>query len=358
MSDKRYYVRSRGKVMGPFGLAQLRSLRDRGQFRAFHEVSEDRLTWSSAGSLTELFPSAGSGRGIQEGLPEVVPAREAAPASPPAEGWRYVTAEGHERGPVTRAGLMALRQNGTVDDSTLVWKEGMGDWQPLSALGLFPPSPRGDARPAAGGRPISAVDALPLFLADPVGNLPRLCLGLRPGAAFGLGVGFYLMAVLSAFLGLVLAAELEGAAVLRNLVEDAPGLRNVIAARRASVRADVIFKLAVLIVTPFLSLAGSVAIIRLATRLRGSIGTDVLIAGATWLPIGLSVPVLALLGRNVELVAFLSLVLSILPVLMLNSALTRAMMQSDRGAVFAIPLTLVLSLWLSKVIFVALFDRV
>jgi hypothetical protein len=106
---------------------------------------------------------------------------------------------------------------------------------------------------------------------------------------------------------------------------------------------------------PLLSLAGSIALVRLVTRSRGSLGADTLIAGATWLPLGLSLPVLALLGRNVELVAFMSLVLSILPILVLNSAFTRAMGLSDRGSVFAIPVTLVLSLWLFKVIFVALF---
>jgi hypothetical protein len=185
-------------------------------------------------------------------------------------------------------------------------------------------------------------------LSDPVGNLPRLCTDLRPGAAFGLGIAFYVLAVLAGFLGVVLAGELEGAPVLRELIS----------IRRTSVRAEVILKLITLAAMPFLSLAGAVAIVRLVTRSRGTIGSDCLIAGATWLPLGLAMPIIALLGRNFELVWFLSLVLSILPVLLLNSALTRGMQLSDRGAIFAIPMILVVSVYLCKVIFVALFGHI
>jgi hypothetical protein len=54
---------------------------------------------------------------------------------------------------------------------------------------------------------------------------------------------------------------------------------------------------------------------------------------------------------------FLSLVLLVLPALLFNSAFTRTMKLSDRGTVFAIPVTLVLSVWLCEVIFVALFGH-
>ena len=36
MADARYYIRVRGKVLGPFDLAQLRKQRDRGQLSRFH----------------------------------------------------------------------------------------------------------------------------------------------------------------------------------------------------------------------------------------------------------------------------------------------------------------------------------
>jgi hypothetical protein len=342
MSEKHYFVRVRGKVLGPFGVPQLRSMRDRGQFRAFHEVSEDRRTWTSASSLEGLFAAEARGGGTAT-RSERFPAADASPSGTSAEQWRYVGNDGQEAGPVARASLLSLRQDGTIDDSTLVWREGMTDWQPLSAVGVLPVAPRSAGR----DRPLEVLDSLPLFLSDPVGNLPRLCTGLRPGAAFGLGVAFYLLAVLSGFLGVVLAAELDGV----------PSLREFITTRRTTVRAEVLLKLLALIATPFVALTGAVALVRLVTRSRGTFGSDTLIAGATWLPLGLAMPIVALLGRNVELVAFLGLVLSVLPILLLNSALTRAMQLSDRGAVFAIPLILVVSLYLCKVIFVALFGH-
>jgi hypothetical protein len=343
MPEKRFFVRIRGKVMGPFGLPQLRSLRDRGQFRAFHEISEDRQAWSSATSLGELFPPDAAGRTYPEELPRTVTAEPSAPHPPRDEGWRYVDAEGQEQGPVPRATLLSLHQSGAVQDMTLVWRAGMSEWQPLASAGILPATPRKPIQ----GRPLAALDALPLFLTDPVGNLPRLCNELRPGAAFGLGFAFYLLAVLSAFVGVVLANELEGGSVFRGLTP----------VWREAVRAEVILKLAALVAIPMLSLTGAIALARIVTRSRGSFGTDTLIAGATWLPMGLPTPVLVLLGRNVELIMFLSLVLLILPILLLNSAFTRAMKLSDRGTVFATPVTLVLSVWLCKVIFVALFGH-
>jgi hypothetical protein len=64
MAEKSYYVRDRGKVRGPFDLAGLRALRDRGQFSSFHEISEDRRVWTTASALTELFAPSGQGASV------------------------------------------------------------------------------------------------------------------------------------------------------------------------------------------------------------------------------------------------------------------------------------------------------
>ena len=50
-----WYVRARGRTLGPFSWAQLESLRDRGQLAQFHELSQDKRTWVHASTLTELF---------------------------------------------------------------------------------------------------------------------------------------------------------------------------------------------------------------------------------------------------------------------------------------------------------------
>jgi S1-C subfamily serine protease len=51
-----WFVRIRGRVLGPFELPQLHEMRDRGQLQSFFEVSTDRVTWQSAGSVDGLFP--------------------------------------------------------------------------------------------------------------------------------------------------------------------------------------------------------------------------------------------------------------------------------------------------------------
>ncbi|MBY0526256.1 MAG: trypsin-like peptidase domain-containing protein [Gemmataceae bacterium] len=130
--DKQYYIRVRGKVMGPFGTTQLRSLRDRGQFGRFHEVSEDRQNWLSATTVTDLFPAATE-----------VASKTLPPASLPANGrtapasdWLYVDANGKQQGPVPASQIVSLWQSGAITDGTLVWKEGLSEWGPVSSASI------------------------------------------------------------------------------------------------------------------------------------------------------------------------------------------------------------------------------
>src|SRR5947208_1266646 len=55
--DAKLFVRVQGKVIGPLDHDQLRSLRDRGRFRSFHEVSPDRVSWRPASSVPGLVPA-------------------------------------------------------------------------------------------------------------------------------------------------------------------------------------------------------------------------------------------------------------------------------------------------------------
>ena len=51
--------------------------------------------------------------------------------------WFY-SEGGAQKGPVDDAAFRALVANGTIRPDTLVWREGMADWQPLSAAGGSP----------------------------------------------------------------------------------------------------------------------------------------------------------------------------------------------------------------------------
>src|SRR5262249_47478171 len=73
-----WYMRARGRVLGPLTWSQLRALRDRGQLARFHAVSRDRQNWVSAASLSQLFPNAEAEGPIGHAGP-------GAPASEPSE---------------------------------------------------------------------------------------------------------------------------------------------------------------------------------------------------------------------------------------------------------------------------------
>jgi TM2 domain-containing membrane protein YozV len=134
MGEKLYYIRDRGKVRGPFDLAGLQALRDRGQLSSFHEISENRQTWRSASSLAEVFSTSGHARPVV-----------AAPAEPgTVRDWYYVASDGQQRGPMTRRQLKRMRQEGAIDDLTLVWREGMSDWQSFRSGDRGPPLDPGD----------------------------------------------------------------------------------------------------------------------------------------------------------------------------------------------------------------------
>lgn len=134
-----YHVRVRGMTLGPFRLQQMQQLIERGQLTRVHEVSKDGVTWERAANFPELFPPAR----IETGAGEAVQMASAASASDatasqtpqpvPAEGsasWYYVVSN-KEYGPVSQAAMVRLLEDGVVSEETLVWSEGMAEWQPL-----------------------------------------------------------------------------------------------------------------------------------------------------------------------------------------------------------------------------------
>ena len=66
--SRQYYVRDRGRIIGPFSNEQLFEMRDRGQLQAYHEVSIDQRTWKA---FDLMFPptQAGKGTGSQDPAP-------------------------------------------------------------------------------------------------------------------------------------------------------------------------------------------------------------------------------------------------------------------------------------------------
>ena len=58
MSDKSYYLRYRGRVGGPYTLAQVKTVQQWGKLSPVHEISTDKSTWKPAREFAELFGPA------------------------------------------------------------------------------------------------------------------------------------------------------------------------------------------------------------------------------------------------------------------------------------------------------------
>jgi hypothetical protein len=135
-----WYVRARGRVLGPFNWAQLETLRDRGQLARFDEVSQDRQAWMGAASLSQLFPNSEARVGSFSssspsadpnayGLVNETGSRQAATSAQDLPSWFYTQGATHQ-GPVRLQELQQMVANGQVGPGTLVWQKGMPTWIP------------------------------------------------------------------------------------------------------------------------------------------------------------------------------------------------------------------------------------
>ncbi len=125
-----YYVRIRGRVLGPYGIKQLKTLRGRGQFGRANEVSLDGTTWHSAATIEHLLDGgttkktkSKSETSEQDDKPSMSgpPSRKMEPV------WFYVVGE-EQCGPVTLIELRGMIAGNQLVLDDLVWKAGMADW--------------------------------------------------------------------------------------------------------------------------------------------------------------------------------------------------------------------------------------
>ena len=79
--SRQYFVRDRGRVMGPFSNEQLFDMRDRGQIQAYHEVSTDQRTWKA---FDLMFPSGPVG--VRTAAPSPAPSPQKGMRRPPPGG--------------------------------------------------------------------------------------------------------------------------------------------------------------------------------------------------------------------------------------------------------------------------------
>lgn len=99
--------------------------------------------------------------------------------------WYYVNA-GKQAGPVDDAQLEALARTGEVQMDTLVWREGMAEWQPYSTVApagiAMPASALAGATPAPGVNEVVCAECNRIFPVEetiPFGNA-RVCATCKP----------------------------------------------------------------------------------------------------------------------------------------------------------------------------------
>ena len=138
-----WYVRSKGRTLGPFSWTQLESLRDRGQLAHFHEVSHDRQVWMGAASLPGLFGPPGPGTESSGSVGFTVvsadpnayglagdPGSGTQPAvTQDASAW-FFARDGSHQGPVPLGELRRMAAAGEINAYSQVWKNGMPNWVP------------------------------------------------------------------------------------------------------------------------------------------------------------------------------------------------------------------------------------
>jgi len=145
---EQFYIRIRGRVLGPYDQEKVQSLARRGQFSKMHELSTDGMSWVRASSHPELFTAEIVEPPVRESPPPPVGQSAAGQvaAQPPPQSeptgqdlW-YHARNGAEAAPVDFAGLQLLANTGQLSPDDLVWTHGMQQWVParsIQALDLF-----------------------------------------------------------------------------------------------------------------------------------------------------------------------------------------------------------------------------
>ena len=150
--SEQYYVKIRGRVLGPLSPERLAQMAKQGQLSRIHMISEDGSSWQKAAEYPQFFQSDQQARAAsnaqnsaadpepqQAVAAEPEPQATAATASasaPSQEEWHYAVNE-QSFGPVPKGTLLKLIGAGKVSKSDMVWKSGMDDWQPVSAMPEF-----------------------------------------------------------------------------------------------------------------------------------------------------------------------------------------------------------------------------
>jgi hypothetical protein len=186
------------------------------------------------------------------------------------------------------------------------------------------------------------LDAFKLLAVNPVAGMPSAF--ERVGASRALGVGI-IFSVVSAVLISFTAMSTNSA--LRGMFGGSFFEKNTV---------KMFFNLFVIFIVPFVSLTAVTMMARAVCKGDGSLGHACFVVGASLLPISILLFLLRFIGLgNLEVMVVLSVFSVCTTLLMLFIGLTRIMKISERGASIALPVLLIVAVWVSKIIYTAVF---
>jgi len=190
-------------------------------------------------------------------------------------------------------------------------------------------------------RSLDAWQGVKLFAKSPVGGLAESFAMFDDRRAIQVGIVFAIVYELALLLG-GLILKSKAAALLGGILP----IGELTAAQ--------MFKMLFLGLVPFASLIGAGALARAMFRGKGRFAGDVYTAGAALLPSGFLVLAASLLGAaNFEVIFILVLFALTYSILMLYAGCSRIGGISEAGAAPAVPIILLLSAWITKIIVTA-----
>lgn len=149
MAEPTYFVKIRGRVIGPFGSDRMAQMVRQGNLSRIHQISLDGKSWQTASEFPQFFQSAVVPTPVANSQPT---ARQPdnvsadmeigfATAEQNSEGgdneqWYYGIND-QSTGPVSRSMIVQLLSTGQLSQSDMLWQSGMSDWKPVKNFSAF-----------------------------------------------------------------------------------------------------------------------------------------------------------------------------------------------------------------------------
>jgi hypothetical protein len=261
-----------------------------------------------------------------------------------------INRNGEHFGPYSREELQRYLNEGRLLWAELVWQAEGQRWVTLAELlgGPWTPVPplSQQLKDEVRARSLDALQGVKLFAKSPVGGLPESFALFDDQRAIQVGMVFAIVYEV---------AILLGALIFKSKAEALLGGAVQVGQLTGELSAAQLLKVLLLGLVPFASLIGACALARAIFRGKGRFAGDVYTAGAVLLPTGLLVLAAALLGAaNIEIIAILFLFALTYSILILYAGCSRVGCISEAGAAPAVPIILLSSAWITKIIVVAL----